>query len=82
MRLGTGKRTNILGEFQEEGSLISVKMYDYQAYLKMFETQLYSDLTNEMPPSDFKQTVKKAWKGVQNLNEMDQDTRKVLVLSQ
>jgi len=82
MRLGTGKRTNILGEFQEEGSLISVKMYDYQAYLKMFETQLYSDLTNEMPPSDFKQTVKKAWKGVQDLNEMDQDTRKVLVLSQ
>ena len=33
MRLGRGKKVNILGEFQEEGSLIAVKMYDYAAFV-------------------------------------------------
>ena len=54
MRLGRGKKVNILGEFQEEGSLISVKMYDYTAFAKTFETEFYSDLTGDVGPQQFK----------------------------
>ena len=33
-----------LGKFKEEGSLISVKMYDYASYMSLFDSKIYSDV--------------------------------------
>ena len=39
-----------LSEFQEEGTLTAVKMYDYASYVKMFDSRVYTELTNELSP--------------------------------
>ena len=39
-----------LSEFHEEGTLISVKMYDYSSYIKMFDSRVYTELTSELSP--------------------------------
>jgi len=38
VRLGHSKSIEELGEFKEEGSLISVKMYDYTSYVHLFDS--------------------------------------------
>ena len=40
MRLGARKNIRKLGEFKEEGSLVSVKMYDYASYMSLFDNKL------------------------------------------
>ena len=47
MRLGARGNVKALGEFKEEGAIVSVKMFDYSAYMRLFESKLYSDLTQE-----------------------------------
>ena len=81
-RFGSGPQVDTLGEFNDEGGLVSVRMYDYTQYAGMFDSQLYSDLTCSMSPRAQKAVMRGAWKGTTNLHELDSDTRKVLVFSQ
>ena len=39
-----------MSEFEEEGNLTAVKMYDYASYVKMFDSRVYTELTNELSP--------------------------------
>ena len=81
-RFGSGPRVDTLGEFNDEGGLVSGRMYDYAQYAGMFDSQLYSDLTCSMSPRAQKAVMRGAWKGTSDLHELDSDTRKVLVFSQ
>ena len=40
MRFGARKIIKKLGQFKDDGSLISVKMYDYATYMSLFDTKL------------------------------------------
>lgn len=54
MRFGNGRDPCSIGEQIEEPNIISVKMYDYETYMLLFDDSLYIDLTNEGSPRTFK----------------------------
>lgn len=54
IRLGRGRTFETLSEFKDEGSLVSVKMYDYSTYISLFDTKLYNDLTDQDSPTSSK----------------------------
>jgi len=81
MRFGSKHRIDTLGEFQEEGSLISVRMYDYEAYFTMFDSKLYSDIVGDASLLNLKSRATQNWQNVQGMSGEDSDTRKVLVFS-
>ena len=82
MRFGSRHRIDTLGEFTEEGSLVSVRMYDYASYVGLFNSQLYSELTCADTPQVTNKVLRDIWKGTSDLKELDTDTRKILVFSQ
>ena len=79
MRLGARKNVKALGEFKEEGTIVSVKMFDYSAYMKLFESKLYSDLTQE---ADSPRAAKRPQLVPSDRVEPGNEWRKVLVFSQ
>ena len=85
MRYGKGKDTRSLGDFIEEPNLVTVKMYDYATYMLLFDDKMYSDLTNEGSPRTFKNNKLKASIARSKdgkLDNLDGDTRKILVFNQ
>ena len=40
MRLGSRKVIKKMGEFKQEGSLVSVKLYDHASYMTLFDSKL------------------------------------------
>ena len=60
-------------------------MYDYATYMLLFDDKMYSDLTNAGSPRTFKKNKQKvSIERTKNgkLDNLDGDTRKVLVFSQ
>lgn len=73
MRLGSRKVIKRMGEFKQEGSLVSVKLYNHATYMTLFDNKLLNG-SEEAKRSDINH-----WNS-QVID--DQDTRKVLVFSE
>ena len=66
----------------EEGCLISVKMYDHASYVNLFDSKLYNDLTQDQRKNEANSQIRAKAAQMNKLEELDKDTRKVLVFSQ
>ena len=57
-------------------------MYDHASYVNLFDSKLYSDLTLEQSKKAATETMRAKAVQMNEPEEMDKDTRKVLVFSQ